>query len=78
MGTMEAKKEQINNKPEVKGGNGKNGNGKKKLPIKGVMIQMHFDFQRLIWLAVVFLMLLSLFELWSTGKKQQRKYKYPR
>jgi len=44
-------------------------NGKKKLPIKGVMVQMQFDFQKLIWLGVVLLMLLSLFELWDSGKK---------
>lgn len=51
--------------------NGKNGNGKngKKLPLKGVVLQMHFDFQKLIWLAVVVLMMLSLFELWVTGRR---------
>jgi len=48
-------------KPNVKNG--------KKLPVKGVIVQMRFDFQKLIWLAVVVLMGLSLLELWSSGKK---------
>ena len=53
--------------PELpkKNGNGKNG---KKGPIKGLMIQMQFDFQKLIWLAVVILMGLSLLELWNSGQ----------
>lgn len=46
-----------------------NGKDKKKLPIKGVMIQLRFDFQKLIWLAVVVLMTLSLLELWSSGRR---------
>lgn len=53
--------------PEPPKKNG-NGNGKKKGPIKGLMIQMQFDFQKLIWLAVVILMGLSLLELWNSGK----------
>jgi cell division protease FtsH len=41
--------------------------GKKRLPVRGVIIQMKFDFQKLLWLGVVFLMVLSLFELWNSG-----------
>jgi cell division protease FtsH len=47
----------------------KNGNGKRRLPIKGVIVQMRFDFQKLLWLAVVVLMVLSLMELWNSGEK---------
>ncbi len=46
-------------------GNGKNG----KKPVKGVFIQMHFDLQKLLWVGVVILMGLSLFELWNSGKQ---------
>ncbi len=44
---------------------GKNG----KKPVKGIVVQMRFDFQKLIWLAVLVLMGLSLLELWSSGQK---------
>jgi cell division protease FtsH len=54
-----AKTENKTDKPE----------GKKRLPIKGVIIQMKFDFQKLLWLGVVILMVLSLFELWNSGEK---------
>lgn len=47
----------------------KNGNGKK--PIKGVMIQMHFDLQKLIWWGIMILMVLSLVGLWFSGNKAQ-------
>lgn len=46
-----------------------NGNGKKKGPVRGLFIQMNFDLQKLLWLGVVVLMLLSLVELWNTGKE---------
>lgn len=45
----------------------KNGQAKKKPPVRGVIVQMRFDFQKLLWLGVVALMVLSLFELWSSG-----------
>ncbi len=48
-------------------------NAKKKLPIKGVIVQMRFDFQKMLWLAVVILMLMSLFELWNSGDKANRE-----
>lgn len=51
-------------KPVAK--NGKNG---KKKPFRGVFIQMQFDLQKLIWIGVVVLMLLSLFELWNSGQR---------
>jgi len=43
-------------------------NGKAKTP-KGVMVQMHFNLQNLVWWAVVILMILSLVGLWSSGGK---------
>ena len=46
--------------------NHKNG---KKGPVRGLFIQMHFDLQKLLWLGVVVLMLLSLVELWNSGKE---------
>ncbi len=42
---------------------------KKRPPIKGVIVQMRFDFQKLLWLGVVVMMLFSLLELWNSGKK---------
>ncbi len=42
-------------------------NGKK--PVKGVMVQMHFNLQNLVWWVVVILMVLSLAGLWSSGGK---------
>jgi cell division protease FtsH len=50
-----------------------NGSDKKKLPIKGVVIQMRFDFQKLLWVVVMILMGLSLFELWNSGKKASQE-----
>lgn len=47
-------------KPPV--GNGKNGKGK-----KGLMVQMHFDLQKMAWLAIVVLMGISLAGLWFSG-----------
>jgi cell division protease FtsH len=47
----------------------KNGNGKRKLPIRGVIVQMRFDFQKLLWLLVVILMIMSLVELWNSGEQ---------
>jgi len=49
----------------------KNGNGKK--PIKGVMIQMHFDLQKLAWWGVVILMIMSLMGLWFSGGKAEHE-----
>jgi len=43
-------------------------NGKKP-KIKGIFIQMHFDLQKLIWVGIVILMMLSLFELWASGQQ---------
>ncbi len=42
-----------------------NGNGKKGR--KGLMVQMHFDLQKMAWLAVVVLMGISLAGLWFSG-----------
>ena len=50
-----------------------NGGDKKKLPIKGVIVQMRFDFQKLLWVVVVILMGLSLLELWNSGKKASQE-----
>ncbi len=47
----------------------KNGGIRKRLPIKGVVVQMRFDFQKLLWLMVVVLMVMSLVELWNSGEK---------
>ncbi len=47
----------------------KQNGGKRKLPIKGVIIQMRFDFQKLLWVLVVLLMGLSLLELWNSGEQ---------
>lgn len=58
----------IGNIPKLPDFKKKNGVGGKK-PVKGVFIQMQFDMQKLLWLGVVFLMILSLFELWSAGKQ---------
>ncbi|OGD10121.1 cell division protein FtsH [Candidatus Amesbacteria bacterium RIFOXYB1_FULL_47_9] len=33
------------------------------------MVQFNFDFQRLLWIGVIVLMMLSLFELWNSGRK---------
>lgn len=55
-------------KPTAPVADKQNGKNQKK-PVKGVIVQMRFDFQKLIWLAVVILMGLSLLELWSSGKK---------
>ena len=52
----------------LKTNNHKNGKNGKKGPIRGIMVQMQFDFQKLIWLGVVILMMLSLVELWYSGK----------
>lgn len=46
--------------------NVKNGNGHKK-PVKGVMVQMHFNMQNLMWLIVVLAMGFSLWQLWKAG-----------
>lgn len=51
------------------GGAGGGKNDKRRMPVKGVFIQMRFDFQKLLWLAVVVLMGLSLFELWRSGQQ---------
>lgn len=48
-------------------------NGKKKLPVKGIIVQMRFDFQKLLWMVVVILMVLSLFELWNSGDIANRE-----
>ncbi len=50
-----------------------NGNGHNKKGRKGLMIQMHFDLQRLAWLAVVILMLVSLAGLWFSGSSASRE-----
>jgi len=47
----------------------KNAKGKRRLPVKGLMVQFNFDFQRLLWIGVIVLMMLSLFELWNSGRK---------
>src|SRR3989344_4950416 len=65
---MKLKKMEMEQKmPEPPKVNGKNGL-KKKLPVRGVMIQMKFDFQKLLWIGIVILMGLSLLELWSSGQ----------
>jgi len=46
-------------------------NGKR--PVRGVMIQMQFDLQRLAWWAVVGLMIFSLAGLWMSGSKVQKE-----
>ncbi|MBP9782018.1 ATP-dependent zinc metalloprotease FtsH [Candidatus Woesebacteria bacterium] len=38
-----------------------------KKPVKGLMVQMHFDLQKLVWLGVVVLMIISLVGLWTSG-----------
>ncbi len=38
-----------------------------KKPVKGLMVQMHFDLQKLVWLGVVILMIISLVGLWTSG-----------
>jgi cell division protease FtsH len=38
-----------------------------KKPVKGLMVQMHFDLQKLVWLGVVILMIISLIGLWTSG-----------
>ncbi len=43
----------------------KNGNGKK--PTRGIMVQMHFNMQNMLWWAVVVLMVISLVGLWFSG-----------
>jgi cell division protease FtsH len=40
---------------------------KKRVPVRGIIVQMKFDFQKLLWLGVVILMVLSLVELWNSG-----------
>lgn len=57
------------------GENKKNNNKeqKRRLPVRGVIIQMKFDFQRVLWFGVVILMLLSLLELWNSGEKASRE-----
>lgn len=50
---------------------GRGGNGKK--PVRGVMIQMQFNLQRLAWWAVVGLMIFSLAGLWMSGSKVQKE-----
>ncbi|MBI5358800.1 ATP-dependent metallopeptidase FtsH/Yme1/Tma family protein [Candidatus Amesbacteria bacterium] len=45
----------------------KNGNGKK--PIKGLMIQMNFNIQNVLWFLVIGAMIFSLFQLWQSGNK---------
>ncbi len=42
-------------------------NGKK--PIKGVFLQFNFNLQKMLWLGIIFLMVISLFELWNSGEK---------
>ncbi len=44
-----------------------------KKPVRGVMIQMQFDLQRLAWWAVVGLMIFSLAGLWMSGSKVQKE-----
>jgi cell division protease FtsH len=51
----------------------KNGQVKKRMPIKGVIVQMRFDFQKLLWFLVVILMVTSLFELWNSGEKAAKE-----
>jgi len=66
------------NKPKNSNGEKKpqflNVNGK-KVPVKGVLIQMKFDFQKLLWIGVVVLMLLSVFELWNAGENASKEVK---
>ncbi len=71
---MNTKEDKGQTKPPVR-----NGNGKKPLdsargkPVRGVMIQMQFDLQRLAWWAVVGLMIFSLAGLWMSGSKVQKE-----
>ena len=46
-------------------------NGKR--PVKGVMIQMQFDMQKLAWWGVMALMIFSLAGLWMSGSKVQKE-----
>ena len=41
----------------------------KKAPVKGLLIQMNFNMQTLLWLAVVVAMIFSLTQLWQSGNK---------
>ena len=41
----------------------------KKAPVKGLLIQMNFNMQTLLWLAVVAAMIFSLTQLWQSGNK---------
>src|SRR3989344_7244371 len=41
----------------------------KKAPVKGLLIQMNFNMQTLLWLAVVISMIFSLTQLWQSGNK---------
>ncbi|MDP1743464.1 MAG: AAA family ATPase, partial [Candidatus Amesbacteria bacterium] len=45
-----------------------NGSGK-KAPVKGVMIQMNFNIQNVLWFLVIGAMVFSLFQLWQSGNK---------
>jgi cell division protease FtsH len=49
------------------------GNGHNKKGRKGLMVQMHFDLQRMAWLAVVILMMVSLAGLWFSGSSASRE-----
>src|SRR3990170_3233173 len=46
---------------------------KKKLPVRGILVQMSFDFQKVLWVLVVILMLMSLLELWNSGKQASQE-----
>ncbi|HBC73176.1 MAG: ATP-dependent zinc metalloprotease FtsH [Candidatus Amesbacteria bacterium GW2011_GWB1_47_19] len=52
---------------------GPTGGTKKKLPVRGFMLQLNLDFQKLLWLLVVILMGLSLLELWNSGKQTSQE-----
>ena len=79
MSEKKDEKNKIEEKP--KNGNGEkqpqkfiNINGK-KIPVKGVLIQMKFDFQKMLWIGVVILMFLSIFELWNAGESASKEVK---
>ena len=48
----------------------------KKAPVKGLLIQMNFNMQTLLWLAVVVAMIFSLTQLWQSGNKVVKKMQF--
>jgi cell division protease FtsH len=50
----------------------KNGNGKKP-PVRGLMIQMKFNMQNILWIGLVVLMLFSFAELWLSGDQASKE-----